>query len=149
MYILKNASACWLLSCFSHVQLFAIPWAVACQAPLSMGFSSVLQEHWSGLPFPSPGDLLNPGIEPRSPPLQADSLRLSHQGSWENASSCIKISVSQKVQTSDSPGGLVKIAQWSPPLELLIHWVRGGGQETGFLTSLPKTLILLARDHIL
>ena len=48
------------------------PWAVACQAPLSMGFSR--QEYWSGLPFPSPGDLPDPGIEPGSPALQADSL---------------------------------------------------------------------------
>ena len=50
----------------------ATPWTVAHQAPLSMGFSR--QEYWSGLPFPSPGDLPNPGIEPRSPILQADSL---------------------------------------------------------------------------
>ena len=48
------------------------PWTVACQAPLSMGFS--MQEHWSGLPFPSPGDLPNPGIELGSPALQHDSL---------------------------------------------------------------------------
>ena len=48
------------------------PWAVACQAPLSMGFSR--QEYWSGLPCPSPGDLPNPGIKLRSPALQADSL---------------------------------------------------------------------------
>ena len=48
------------------------PWTVACQAPLSMGFSK--QEYWSGLPFPSPGDLPNPGTEPRSPALQVDSL---------------------------------------------------------------------------
>ena len=47
------------------------PWTVARQAPLSMGFSR--QEYWSGLPFPSPGDLPNPGIEPRSPALQADA----------------------------------------------------------------------------
>ena len=47
-------------------------WTVACQSPLSMGFSR--QEYWSGLPFPSPGDLPNPGIEPWSPALQADSL---------------------------------------------------------------------------
>ena len=46
----------------SRVQLFATPWTVAYQAPPSMGFSR--QEYWSGLPFPSPGDLLNPGIEP-------------------------------------------------------------------------------------
>ena len=48
------------------------PWTVACQAPLSMGFSR--QEYWSGLPFPPPGDLPNPGTEPRFPALQADSL---------------------------------------------------------------------------
>ena len=48
------------------------PWTVACQAPLSMGFSR--QEYWSGLPFPSPGDLLDPRIEPGFPALQADSL---------------------------------------------------------------------------
>ena len=47
-------------------------WTVAHQAPLSMGFSR--QEYWSGLPFPSPGDLSDPGIEPRSPILQADAL---------------------------------------------------------------------------
>ena len=48
----------------SHVRLFAIPWTVAYQASLSTGFSR--QEYWSGLPFPSPGDLPNPGIEPKS-----------------------------------------------------------------------------------
>ena len=51
---------------------FVIPWTVAPQAPLSMGFPR--QEYWSGLPFPSPGDLPDPGIEPGSPALQADSL---------------------------------------------------------------------------
>ena len=51
----------------SRVLLFATPWTVAYQAPPSMGFSR--QEHWSGLPFPSPGDLLVPGIEPGSPTL--------------------------------------------------------------------------------
>ena len=52
--------------------ILAIPWTVSCQALLSMGFSR--QEYWSGLPFPSPGDLPDPGIEPRSPALHADSL---------------------------------------------------------------------------
>ena len=56
----------------SRVQLFAIPWTVAYQAPPSMGFSR--QECRSGLPFPSPGDLPNPGTEPRSSALQADAL---------------------------------------------------------------------------
>ena len=52
------------------VQLFATPWTVARQAPLSMGFSR--QEYWSLLPCPPPGGLFNPGIEPRSPVLHAD-----------------------------------------------------------------------------
>ena len=51
---------------------------VVCQSPLSMGFPR--QEYWSGLPFPSPGDLPEPGIEPTYPVLQADCLLLSHQG---------------------------------------------------------------------
>ena len=53
-----------MLSCFSHIQLFVTPWTIARQAPLSTGFSS--QEHWSGLPFPPPGDLPSPGKEPTS-----------------------------------------------------------------------------------
>ena len=55
-----------------------IPWTIDCQAPLSMGFSR--QEYWSVLPFPFPGDLPDPGINPRSPALQADALPLSRQG---------------------------------------------------------------------
>ena len=56
----------------SRVQLFGTPWTVPYQAPLSMEFSR--QEYWSGLPFPSPGDLPKPRIEPGSPALQADTL---------------------------------------------------------------------------
>ena len=55
-----------------------IPWTVACWAPLSMGFSR--QEYWSGLPFPPPGDLPDPGIKPGSPVLQADSLSTKPPG---------------------------------------------------------------------
>ena len=64
----------YLLVLFSccHVRLFVIPWTVACQAPLSVGFPR--REYWSGLPFPSPGDLPNSSIEAGSPALQADSL---------------------------------------------------------------------------
>ena len=79
-YITYNTHAC-LLSHFSHVQLFVTLWTVACQAPLSMGFSK--QEDWSGFLCPSPGDLPDPGIKLRShasPALQEDSLQLSHQG---------------------------------------------------------------------
>ena len=53
-----------LLSHFSHVQLFVIPWSVANNTPLSMEFSR--QEYWSGVPFPPPGDLPYPGIKPMS-----------------------------------------------------------------------------------
>ena len=69
-------SGCWLnpagyriseVKSLSRVRLFVTPWTVAHQAPLPMGFSR--QEYWSGLPFPSPGDLPDPGIEPRSPAL--------------------------------------------------------------------------------
>ena len=56
----------------SRVRLVATPWTVAYQASQSMGFSR--QEYWSGLPFPSPGDLPDPGIEPGSPALEADAL---------------------------------------------------------------------------
>ena len=73
-----------MLSLLSHVQLFATPWTVAHQAPLSMGSSR--QEYWSGLPFSYSRDLPDPGIEPVSPAapaLQADSLPLSHWGNPE------------------------------------------------------------------
>ena len=56
----------------SRVQLFVTPWTVAYHAPPSRGFSR--QEYWSGLPFPSPGDHPDPGIEARSPALEADAL---------------------------------------------------------------------------
>ena len=61
-----------MLSHFSHVLFFATLWTIAHQAPLSMEFPR--QEYWSALPFPSPGDLPDPGINPTSPSLQADSL---------------------------------------------------------------------------
>ena len=62
----------------SRVQLSVTPWTVVYQAPLSMGFSR--QGYWGGLPFPSPGNLCNPGIEPGSLALQADSLLTEPQG---------------------------------------------------------------------
>ena len=67
----------------SHVQLFETPWTVAHQALLSVGFSR--QEYWSGLLFPSRGDLSDPGIEPLSFALQADSLLTeSLEDDWFN-----------------------------------------------------------------
>ena len=63
----------------SHGHLFATPWSVALQAPLSLGFPRL--ENWSGLPFPFPGDLPRPGVKSMSPALHVDSLPLSH---WKN-----------------------------------------------------------------
>ena len=64
-----------LLSC---VSLFVTSWTIACQVPLSMGFSR--QEYWNGLTFLSPGDLPDPGIKSGSPALQADSLPYEPEG---------------------------------------------------------------------
>ena len=79
-YLTSMQSEC-MLSCFSHVWLFATLWTVAFQAPLSMGFFR--QEYWSGLPGLPTGDFSHPAIERRSlafSALQADSLPLNH---WE------------------------------------------------------------------
>ena len=78
----------------SHVQLFTTPWTVACQAPLSMEFSR--QEYWSGLPFPSPEDLPDTGIEPRSPALQPDSLLSEPPGmpfTWYSQTTYMQLSL--------------------------------------------------------
>ena len=80
IFIYKCSITCVLFtqSCW----LFASPWTVAHQAPLSTGFS--WQEYWNGFPFPPPGDLPEPGIKPMSlvsPALQEEALLLSHQGS--------------------------------------------------------------------
>ena len=67
----KKGNVCCALS-LSHAQFFVTPWTIAHQTLLPWGFSR--QEYWGGLPFPPPGHLLNPEIEPRSPTLQVDSL---------------------------------------------------------------------------
>ena len=79
---------CPKVKSLSHVQLFATPWTVAPQAPPSMGFSR--QEYWSGLPFPSPGDLPDPGIKRRSPALQLPEYCST------NASTALKFFVYEK-----------------------------------------------------
>ena len=65
--------------CVPACLTFVAPWTIAHQTPLSIGFPR--QEYWSGLPFPPPGDLANPGIEPTSPALQVILYHLSHLGS--------------------------------------------------------------------
>ena len=78
-----------MYSRFSRVQLFATLWTVACQAPLSMGFSRhegkmACKEYWSGLSCPPPGDLPNPTVKPRSPILQVDYLLSESPGKPKN-----------------------------------------------------------------
>ena len=87
----KAVHAC-VLSHFSCVRLLATPWTVACQASLSMGFSR--QEYWTGLPFPSPGDLPDPGIEP--PSLMSPALVggfFATSATWEAVGLFISFSV--------------------------------------------------------
>ena len=89
-------SECVCAKSLSRVRLFATPWTVAHQAPLSMGFSR--QEYWSGLPGPPPGDLPDPGIEPVSPvapALQADSLPLSRRGSPHTDLTLVRMAVTK------------------------------------------------------
>ena len=82
----------------SHARVFATPWTVALQVPLTMGFSR--QEYWSGLPFPSPGDLPGPGIEPVSPVLAGQFFttaplvkpRISEIHSLKSAKGCMSFS---------------------------------------------------------
>ena len=75
---ISNHSVCMGALPLSRVQLSATPWSVPGQFPVSMGFP--WQEYWSGLPFPCPRDIPNPGIEPAPPALHTDSLSVSHQG---------------------------------------------------------------------
>ena len=81
--------------CFSRVQLCATPWTVAHQAPLSMIFSR--QEYWSGLPFPSPGDLPNPGIEPVYPALAGGFFTIESPGKpkqyFNKTQICLRFSI--------------------------------------------------------
>ena len=108
----------------SHVRLFATPWTVACQAPLSMGFSR--QECWSGLPFPSPGDLPDPGIGPRSPALQADALPSEPQG----------ISIISDLQITPL------MAESEEDLKSLLMKVKKESENVGLKLRIPKTKIM-------
>ena len=74
----QDIYTCYLVSC---IRLFTTPWIVSCLAPLPMDFSR--QKYWSGLPFPTPGDLPDPGIKPISPALQADSLLSEPPGNYK------------------------------------------------------------------
>ena len=126
------------LSC---AQLFATPWTAGHQAPLSMRFSR--QGYWSGLPFPSPGDLPNPGIEPRSPVLQADSLLSELQGKphsllekcksklqWDIISHQSEWLSSKSLQTINA-GESVEKREHSCPAGGNVNWYRDCGRWYG------------------
>ena len=116
----------------SPVPLFATPWAVAYQAPPSMGFSR--QEYWSEYPFPSPGDLPHPGIEPGSPTLQADALPSEPPGK----PMARKRSVYQNVARDSSKGSFPKASVGQVlcvlgselPREVIIMRNHSGGEKT-------------------
>ena len=100
-YILQMlATICAVLSCFNRVPLFANLWAVAHQAPLSMGFSR--QEYCSGLPYLPPGDLPDPGIKPRSPCIAGRFFTAEPAGS--PVVGCSVVSDSLQVQDCSLPG---------------------------------------------
>ena len=141
----------------SHVQLFAIPWTVAYQAPPSMEFSR--QKYWSGLPFPSPGDLPDPGIEPRFPTLQADGLLSEPPGkplytcTTSNLSifcwwtfrffqeSCLTLC---NPMDSNMPG--FPVLHYNPELvQSLVYWVSDSIQPSHPLSTPPPPAISLSQ----
>ena len=100
---LKRYWSVCILSHFSHIRLFATLWTVACQAPLSMGFSR--QEYWSGLLWPPPGYIPDPGIEPISlvsPALQAGFYPLIHLGNPTYVHICQQIWTESVRRKNDS-----------------------------------------------
>ena len=116
----------------SRVGLFATLWTIAHQALLSMGFSR--QDYWSGLPFPSPGDLPDPGIEPRSPALEADALTSEPPGRqwmWQREKmKRVLISLRKNVMDPDNiHNGCVCLQRFA---SLSLQWKILDLSETGF-----------------
>ena len=99
------------------------PWTVACLAPLSMGFSR--QEYWSGLPFTSPGDLPEPGIEPRSPALQADALPSELPGKPAPPGKFLSLFFKRDHSGSERLGRQLRFPKWesSPDIHTQVHLI--------------------------
>ena len=145
---------CFGFKCYalSRVQLFATSWTIAQQPPLSMEFSR--QEHWSGLPFPSPGDLPDPGTESRSFVLQADSLPCEPPTILlQNAFLVLLINsdstnLSESRKALDPPqSALCVTAYWCLltylvplPYNLTIRYALSPTLETGSLTPSQQTI---------
>ena len=109
---LNNVQLYECVCALSCIQLFAAPWIVACQAPLSTGFSR--QEYWSRVPFPSPRNLSYPGIKPGSPALQADSLPAEPQRKPSTAQRQLKFFWTIKWGKWTTKKLLIKLADYIP-----------------------------------
>ena len=128
----------------SRVRLFATPWTIAYQAPPSMGFSR--QEYWSGLPFPPPGDLPNPGIQPGSPAFQAHALTSEPPGNWRlTVPKTIKMMLVRPQMISFKM--IIRadhaVSACSPiPLSMkaLVHWLSARGESAFRQDRSPATL---------
>ena len=131
----------------SRVQLFVTPRTIAYQASQSMGFSR--QEYWSGLPFPSPGDLPNPGIEPGSPALQADALPTEPPGKplwWSVPATRNTIWERSFMETNSESRICVHIFLWT-------HFGMGKIWTTGLcswsslrMADFPSTVVLICTN---
>ena len=122
----------------SRVRLFAIPWTVAYPAPPSMEFSR--QEYWSGLPFPSPGDLPNPAIEPRSPTLQADAFtvwatREASKGKMDPCSSSMQMACRFGACIKQFQGHRLREIALGPYVASCVY---SSVTRTGFIYCLPS-----------
>ena len=128
---LKSVLVLWFSYSFvkvkslSHVQLFATPWTVACQAPSSVGFSR--QEYWSGLPFPSLGDFPDPGIEPRSLALQVDTLTPELPGKPFFHSIMLFWIFCPSIWIWNQFADIHKITFWNLDLDVVVYRVTWGG----------------------
>ena len=114
------------LSCFSCAQLFLTLWTVAHKAPLSLKFSG--QEYWSGQSSPSPGDLPNPGTEPQTPALQADSLLSEPQR--------------KNMLTHNWHTSLIPFTHWAPTCHQPSHRLLPLTENSTLLSPQPCTRVL-------
>ena len=132
----------------SHVRVFVTPWTIAYQVSPSMGFSRQL--YWSGLPFPSPGDLPNPGIEPGSPALEADALTSEPPGKPYNGKRVINFSLS----ISRNRKFTISLLLWTPVIgNSVLYWTkvyhfRGSSPSLPPCTQLQNKLSLQKQETI-
>ena len=128
------------------VRLFATPWTAAYQAPTSQRSSR--QEYWSGLPFPSPGDLPNPGIEPGSLVLQADALTSEPPGKSIKYSTCQNKETASHVSSLKSSLSYILVASQGKPCCLFL-WEIIPNSQKNCKNGTKNTCILSTQNHLL